>query len=160
MSRSIVPLRIINIPNGIILPTPSYNMVNFYFRKGWLKMFITSELDVVLDRELTGFTTATIYAPITSSDTVLTALGKIQQGLNSIAPGIGYVQIFVIGDWIVTGGGYYINFTHNLNTFYPVTEVRNGPNKILVETTIVTNNRVQIFVPYDYRFNGSITIKI
>ena len=80
MSKIVVPFHLINLNN------PSGNVENnskkFYLRLGWLKLYDGSESDVVLDRPLDNFTP--ISGTITSADTVLTALEKMQYAFSAL----------------------------------------------------------------------------
>jgi hypothetical protein len=77
------------------------NFVKVYVKEKNLKYLNAAgeELDVVLDRPLENFTLPGTASPVTSSDTIATALGKIQATLDS-ATGIGgtsYVYVAASG---------------------------------------------------------------
>ena len=77
------------------------NFVKVYVKENNLKYLNAAgeELDVVLDRPLENFTLPGTASPVTSSDTIATALGKIQATLDS-ATGIGgtsYVYVAASG---------------------------------------------------------------
>lgn len=75
----------LQLPNITTNPeAPLSGFVKYFVRDGKLKVLTTTgEYDVVLQRPLDGFV-ETIPAPITSSDTVLSALEKISSSLKTI----------------------------------------------------------------------------
>jgi hypothetical protein len=102
----------------------------FYLKNGYFKLFDgTTISDVVLDRPLDNFTPIT--GAITASDTVLTALEKLQHAISSvIIPTPDLQQVVNIGNGISNYGGIGIasiqstNFTNNRtlylnNDIYP-----------------------------------------
>ena len=67
---------------------------------------------------------------------------------------------FDIADWLVMGGGYYIEFVHSKGDDYSV-EIRDSGNKIVsVSDMICSDNLVRIQVPNDFRFEGKLIINI
>ena len=82
MSKIIVPLhfaKLTTTPGNV-----GTGFKKFYLKGEWFKLFDgASEIDVVLDRPLDGFTPLT--GTISSSDTVLTALEKLQYGLSNVS---------------------------------------------------------------------------
>jgi len=107
MSRIIVPLHLANlaaIPNGPI----EANFKKLYLRADWVKLYNgITETDLVLDRPLDGFTATP--GSVTSSDTVLTALEKLQYEISTINP------ILTLQD-VVTNGSTYTDINGNVTT--------------------------------------------
>lgn len=84
-SKFLVPL---HLPVLTTTPssTPQAGFVKAYVLNSWLTALNSSgvQYDLVLARPLEGFSVAGTAAQVTSSDTVLSAFGKIQKSLNSI----------------------------------------------------------------------------
>lgn len=84
-SKFLVPLQLPEL-SGATFTNPGVGFVKAYISNGWLtrKDSAGTVVDFVLDRTLTTYSVAATAAAITSSDTVIIALGKLQRSLNSI----------------------------------------------------------------------------
>ena len=72
-----------------------------------------------------------------------------------------YSTDFEISDWVLTGGGYYLDITHNLKSLNVIEKVMDDQyNKLLVDSRPISINVLRLFVPTNLRFKGNITIKI
>lgn len=60
-------------------------------------------------------------------------------------------------DWTDVSGGHQIDFVHGLASKVS-SEIMRGTDKLLVDTKEINNNTLRIYVPYGYRFTGSIKI--
>lgn len=111
-SKFLVPL---HLPNLSSTPSASASsgFVKVYVKSGYLKYLSSAgvETDAVLARPLDSFAVAATAAAITSSDTVLSAFGKIQKSLNSIT-----FTGDVSGSASYVGGALTISTTVNSNT--------------------------------------------
>ena len=98
-SKFLVPLQLPELSSGTF-SNPAAGFVKVYVKDGWLFKTDASGVvsDLVLDRTLTTFSVAATASAITSADTVITALNKIQKSLNSIN---------LTGD--VTGSASYVS---------------------------------------------------
>ena len=98
-SKFLVPLQLPEL-NGATITNPGAGFVKAYILNGWLtkKDSAGTVIDLVLDRTLTTYTIAATAAAISSSDTVITAFGKLQKSLSSIN---------LTGD--VTGSASYVS---------------------------------------------------
>lgn len=85
MSKIIVPLhfaKLTNAPNSV-----ETGFKKFYLRGEWFKLYNgASEIDVVLDRPLDNY--VPIPGTITASDTVLTAIEKLDYAIGNINPNV------------------------------------------------------------------------
>jgi len=80
-----------------------------------------------------------------------------------VSAGVSFNQDFVIGDWILSAGRYYITFNHDFNSNNTIAEIKEGKNVVYLDNVEnFTVNSIRIYVPYnpDCRFSGSITIKL
>lgn len=84
-SKFLVPLDLSNFTNTPLANT-SVGFVTVYVKNEYLKYLSPSgiEKDVVLERPLDGLSVPTLATGISSSDTLLVALSKIQASLNNI----------------------------------------------------------------------------
>lgn len=103
MSKIIVPL---HISDNILEPgiaEPGFK--KFYIQNGYFKLLTgTTAVDLILDRPLDNFTP--IPGVITSSDTVLTAIEKLQYAANSIViPDLSLQDVVNNGNGISNYGG-------------------------------------------------------
>jgi hypothetical protein len=98
-SKFLVPLQLPEL-NGATITNPGAGFVKAYILNGWLtkKDSAGTVIDLVLDRTLTTYSIAATASAITSSDTVITAFGKLQKSLSSIN---------LTGD--VTGSAAYVS---------------------------------------------------
>jgi hypothetical protein len=84
-SKFLVPLQLPELSSGTF-SNPGAGFVKVYVSNGWLTK--TSEdgsvKDLVLDRTLSTYAVAATAAALTTADTVIIALGKLQKSLNSI----------------------------------------------------------------------------
>ena len=98
-SKFLVPLQLPEL-NGATIANPGAGFVKAYILNGWLtkKDSAGTVIDLVLDRTLTTYSIAATAAAITSADTLVVALGKLQKSLSSIN---------LTGD--VTGSAAYIS---------------------------------------------------
>lgn len=96
-SKFLVPLEVPDF-QGIPSSAADPGFVLTYIKYGWwTKHDGTSEIDLVLQRPLDGFSNSVVAEPVTAQDTVLSAIEKIQKSLSSIR---------LIGD--VTGSVAYV----------------------------------------------------
>ncbi len=82
MSIEIAPIELLNL--GSDYPTPSTTgFLSLYFKKGWLTQLgpLGTVKDVVLDRILQGYSTASSAKELAQTDTVLEAFGRLQASL-------------------------------------------------------------------------------
>ncbi len=151
MSKIIVPLHLANLANIPTGADPGFK--KFYLRSNWVKLYDgTSETDLVLDRPLDNYVSTT--GTVTSADTVLTALEKLNGNIVAVSASIpsktGYVpyigatndininsksiysQLYTATNWFTTGIQYN-NFTtqDKLNGQY----ITIKPNQIEVSTS-------------------------
>ena len=98
-SKFLVPLQLPEL-NGATIANPGAGFVKAYILNGWLtkKDSAGTVIDLVLDRTLTTYSVAATAAAISSADTLVVALGKLQKSLNSIN---------LTGD--VTGSASYVS---------------------------------------------------
>jgi len=68
------------------------------------------------------------------------------------------IYSFDLSDWVVMGGGYYIETSHTKGEKYSVELRDSGNKKVSVSDIICYNNLVRIQVPYDFRFEGKLVI--
>ena len=119
-SKFLVPLQLPELSSGTF-SNPAAGFVKVYVSNGWLTK--TSEngsvSDLVLDRTLTTFSVAATAAAITTTDTVITAFGKLQKSLNSIN---------LTGD--VTGSASYVSGALTISTTI-------APNSVVLGTDTV-----------------------
>jgi hypothetical protein len=84
-SKFLVPLQLPELSSGTFAD-PGVGFVKVYVSNGWLTK--TSEdgsvRDLVLDRTLSTYSVAATAAALTTADTLIIALGKLQKSLNSI----------------------------------------------------------------------------
>ena len=84
-SKFLVPLQLPELSSGTFAD-PGVGFVKVYVSNGWLTK--TSEdgsvRDLVLDRTLSTYSVAATAAALTTADTAIIALGKLQKSLNSI----------------------------------------------------------------------------
>lgn len=90
MSKIIVPLhfaKLTNTPNSVAI-----GFKKFYLKGEWFKLYNgASEIDVVLDRPLDNY--LPIAGIITASDTVLTAIEKLDYAIGNINPNVSWGSI-------------------------------------------------------------------
>lgn len=84
-SKFLVPLQLPELSSGTFTD-PGAGFVKVYVSNGWLTKTSSdgSVKDLVLDRSLTTYAVAGTAAALTTADTVIIALGKLQKSLNSI----------------------------------------------------------------------------
>jgi len=84
-SKFLVPLQLPELSSGTFTD-PGEGFVKVYVSNGWLTKTSSdgSVKDLVLDRSLTTYSLPGTAAALTTADTVITALGKLQKSLNSI----------------------------------------------------------------------------
>jgi len=83
------------------------------------------------------------------------SLSEIEEDLN-----ITYIKSmpFTLASWEVVAGGFKIDFYHELNSKV-ITEIKDsGGKKVMADTTWVSDNIERLYVPYDYRFEGTLNI--
>jgi hypothetical protein len=121
-SKFLVPLQLPELSSGTF-SNPAAGFVKVYVSNGWLTK--TSESgsvsDLVLDRTLSTYSLAATAAALTTSDTVITAFGKLQRSLNSIN---------LTGD--VTGSASYVSGALTISTTI-------APNSVTLGTDTVGN---------------------
>jgi hypothetical protein len=117
VSKFPVPIDLLNIT--VTPASPDAGFVSLYMKSNFLTTLSSSgvELDVVLDRPLTGFQAVT-PAPLLATDTVLEAFEKLQAQLNTISSGQPdeYYQDLIFGS-ILAGTGISVNYDDFANTF-------------------------------------------
>lgn len=98
-SKFLVPLQLPEL-NGATIANPGAGFVKAYILNGWLtkKDSAGTVIDLVLDRTISTYSIAATAAAITSADTLVVALGKLQKSLSSIN---------LTGD--VTGSAAYVS---------------------------------------------------
>jgi hypothetical protein len=84
-SKFLVPLQLPELSSGTF-SDPGAGFVKVYVSNGWLTKTSPdgSVKDLVLDRTLSTYAVAATAAALTTADTVIIALGKLQKSLNSI----------------------------------------------------------------------------
>ena len=84
-SKFLVPLQLPELSSGTFTD-PGEGFVKVYVSNGWLTKTSSdgSVKDLVLDRSLTTYSLPGTAAALTTADTVIIALGKLQKSLNSI----------------------------------------------------------------------------
>lgn len=85
-SKFLVPLQLPEL-NGATITNPGAGFVKAYILNGWLtkKDNAGTVIDLVLDRTLTTYAIAATASAITSSDSLVIALGKLQKSISGIA---------------------------------------------------------------------------
>ena len=103
MSKILVPFHITDYAGSPGSVQPGFK--KFYLKNGYFKLFDgTAVSDLVLDRPLDGF--VPLIGTITSSDTVLTALEKLQNAITSVViPTSNLQQVVDVGNAISNYGG-------------------------------------------------------
>jgi len=98
-SKFLVPLQLPEL-SAASITNPGAGFVKAYISNGWLtrKDSAGTVIDFVLDRTLTTYSIAATASAITSSDTIISAFGKLQKSLSSIN---------LTGD--VTGSASYVS---------------------------------------------------
>ena len=73
----------------------------------------------------------------------------------------GFNTLINLIDWVLNGSNYELSITHNLNSSYLITEIKESNNTIFVnELETIDTNNIKLKVPAipDLRFAGSIAI--
>jgi hypothetical protein len=95
-----------------------------------------------------------VYGPIISQSKQVSTINNIT-GLSA------YNSTFVIADWLSSGDQYYIDFTHNKNTYAPELALYEGVEEVIpFKTEVISANLVRVYicgVPDD-RFDGLIKV--
>lgn len=104
-SKFLVPLQLPELSSATIA-SPGAGFVKAYISNGWLtkKDSAGTVIDFVLDRTLTTYSIAATASAITSSDSLVIALGKLQKSISSIN---------LTGD--VTGSASYVSGALTIN---------------------------------------------
>lgn len=79
----------------------------------------------------------------------------------SLGSGTGYNKIFLTTDWVSNGSNYELTITHNLDSVYPIVEIKDSAKLVFVnEVEIIDNNSIKLSIPAnpDLRFAGAIAI--
>lgn len=83
------------------------------------------------------------------------------ENTNWALPVNSYHYEFTAIEWMISGDLYQIEIAHNLNTLFPITEIKEGTKTVYChEVEVIDKNNIRITIPTDpdLRFSGSLAI--